>query len=257
MCVCVYRCCCWRRKKWQRNSKSQEGKRIVKKTATVGTDFHLPQRFQGPALDQKTFFFMYPSFNDLRPQASKEEEGKKTVFLPFWKEEKKKMKRWEQANETVVWTRWQKKNNSNKRETCEPQMKPRNVLLDLLAAQSMSGATSDMLLISGKGDCVQSPLRESTTHHDRLLLLLDIVYTSTSTEDPTAQNNRGKKNLLSSCQEWKMVAYEEEYRRRGETDFIQSINFIFLAVSLGPAFRESASQRLKDNRDSWLRWRAP
>ena len=91
-----------------------------------------------------------------------------------------------------------KKNNSNKRETCEPQMKPRNVLLDLLAAQSMSGATSDMLLISGKGDCVQSPLRESTTHHDRLLLLLDIVYTSTSTEDPTAQNNRGEKNLLSS-----------------------------------------------------------
>ena len=114
VCVCVYRCCCWRRKKWQRNSKSQEGKRIVKKTATVGTDFHLPQRFQGPALDQKTFFFMYPSFNDLRPQASKEEEGKKTVFLPFWKEEKKKMKRWEQANETVVWTRWQKKTTATK-----------------------------------------------------------------------------------------------------------------------------------------------
>ena len=204
----------------------------------------------------KNFFFMYPSFNDLRPQASKEEEGKKTVFLPFWKEEKK---RWKGENKRMKRSFEQggKKNNSNKRETCEPQMKPRNVLLDLLAAQSMSGATSDMLLISGKGDCVQSPLRESTTHHDRLLLLLDIVYTSTSTEDPTAQNNRGEKNLLSSCQEWKMVAYEEEYRRRGETDFIQSINFIFLAVSLGPAFRESASQRLKDNRDSWLRWRAP
>ena len=253
--MCVYRCCCWRRKKWQRNSKSQEGKRIVKKTATVGTDFHLPQRFQGPALDQKTFFLCIPllMISDLKPQKKRKEKK------PFFFQRKKK------KDEKVRTSEWNgrlnkvaKKNNSNKRETCEPQMKPRNVLLDLLAAQSMSGATSDMLLISGKGDCVQSPLRESTTHHDRLLLLLDIVYTSTSTEDPTAQNNRGrKKNLLSSCQEWKMVAYEEEYRRRGETDFIQSINFIFLAVSLGPAFRESASQRLKDNRDSWLRWRAP
>ena len=254
--MCVYRCCCWRRKKWQRNSKSQEGKRIVKKTATVGTDFHLPQRFQGPALDQKTFFLCIPllMISDLKPQKKRKE--KKPFFFHFERKKKK--------DEKVRTSEWNgrlnkvaKKNNSNKRETCEPQMKPRNVLLDLLAAQSMSGATSDMLLISGKGDCVQSPLRESTTHHDRLLLLLDIVYTSTSTEDPTAQNNRGKKNLLSSCQEWKMVAYEEEYRRRGETDFIQSINFIFLAVSLGPAFRESASQRLKDNRDSWLRWRAP